>query len=261
MSDRVSLRDGRFIGIQVALTVIAEELNLRGVLITTGFRYLSDLWQFGPFFNFANRAGTAASRVFVFVGGIDVAKSDSILRNRVGLVDSNDTVPVSMGGTGGKLPADARKNLSAASSGNNNDITGLTGISTVLAPAAGNPNGGIITTKATNSTSTSFVTKGFTQRYGTDSWTMNASFGAYINGSGSAAACGPYIGTFDSGSFGSFWYFIQGGSVIQTNNGNITPVASDERVKNIVREITEDEAVAFITGLKPIRYATLISST
>lgn len=119
----------------------------------------------------------------------------------------------------------------------------------------------LLSTKPTNSTSTSFVTKGFTQRYGTDSWTMNASFGAYINGSGSAAACGPYIGTFDSGSFGSFWYFIQGGSVIQTNNGNITPVASDERVKNIVREITEDEAVAFITGLKPIRYATLISST
>lgn len=171
------------------------------------------------------------------------------------MVGSNDTVPVSMGGTGGKLPADARKNLSAASSGNNDDITGLTGISTILAPAAGNPSGGIITTKATNSTSTSFVTKGFTQRYGTDSWTMNASFGAYINGSGSAAACGPYIGTFDSGSFGSFWYFIQGGSVIQTNNGNITPVASDERVKNIVREITEDEAVAFITGLKPIRYS------
>ncbi|MCI1183380.1 tail fiber domain-containing protein [Enterobacter cloacae] len=176
-------------------------------------------------------------------------------RSNLGLVDNNDTVPVSMGGTGGKLPADARKNLSAASSGNNNDITGLTGISTILAPAAGNPSGGIITTKATNSTSTSFVTKGFTQRYGTDSWTMNASFGAYINGSGSAAACGPYIGTFDSGSFGSFWYFIQGGSVIQTNNGNITPVASDERVKNIVREITEDEAVAFITGLKPIRYS------
>ncbi|WP_370977274.1 tail fiber domain-containing protein [Enterobacter ludwigii] len=171
------------------------------------------------------------------------------------MVDSNDTVPISMGGTGGNTPTDARTKLSAAASGNNSDITGLTGISTVLSPAAGNPSGGVITIKATNSTSTSFVTKGFTQRYGTDSWTMNATFGAYMNGSGSASACGPYIGTFDSGSFGSYWYFLQGGSVIQTNNGNITPVASDERVKNIVREISEDEAVAMISGLKPIRYA------
>ena len=88
MSNRVSLRDSGFIGIQVALAIIAEELNLRGVLITTGFRYLSDLWQFGPFFNFANRAGTATRRVFVFVGGIDVAKSDSILRNRVDFRDN-----------------------------------------------------------------------------------------------------------------------------------------------------------------------------
>ncbi|OMP13535.1 hypothetical protein COLO4_01471, partial [Corchorus olitorius] len=88
MRDRVGLRDCGFIGVQVALAIIAEELNLRGVLITTGFRYLCDLWQFGPFFNFANRAGTAARRVFVFVGGIDVAKSDSILRNRVDFRDN-----------------------------------------------------------------------------------------------------------------------------------------------------------------------------
>nr|DAQ99571.1 MAG TPA: hypothetical protein [Caudoviricetes sp.] len=88
MRDRVGLRDCGFIGVQVALAIIAEELNLRGVLITTRFRYLSDLWQLGPFFNFANRAGTAARRVFVCVCGVDVAKSDSILRNRVDFRDN-----------------------------------------------------------------------------------------------------------------------------------------------------------------------------
>jgi hypothetical protein len=41
------------------------------------------LWQLGPFKQFCDRAGTATSGVFVFVGGIDIAKSYGILRNRV----------------------------------------------------------------------------------------------------------------------------------------------------------------------------------
>ncbi|WP_238788204.1 tail fiber domain-containing protein [Enterobacter roggenkampii] len=186
-------------------------------------------------------------------GGTGATKAEDA-RTNLGLVDNNDTVPISMGGTGGKTPTDARTKLSAAASGNNIDITGLTGISTVLSPAAGKPSGGIITTKVTNSTSTSFVTKGFTQRYGTDSWTMNATFGAYMNGSGSAEASGPYIGTFDSGSFGSYWYFLQGGSVIQTSNGTITPAVSDIRVKNEKKVISEEEAVSFIQDWESILY-------
>ena len=59
----------------------------------------------------------------------------------------------------------------------------------------------------------------------------------------------------DGSSYERLWFFRNDTSAIQTTNGTITPGASDERVKNIVREISEVEAVAFITGLKPIRYA------
>lgn len=87
MSDRVGLRDSGFIGIKVALAIIAEELNLCGVLIATRFRHLSNLRQLGPFKHLADRTGTATSGIFVFVGGIDIAKSYGAFGNCINFCD------------------------------------------------------------------------------------------------------------------------------------------------------------------------------
>jgi hypothetical protein len=197
-------------------------------------------------------AGGAVRSVYKVDGS---EHSVSALTTRCTIGNDTETV-LSQLGQGGlkewKLPATSGQ---LALAGANSDITKMTGLEPLLGTAAGTPQSGIIFKKATNTTGTSFVSRGISVPYGTASWTMNATFGAYMNGSGAAASCGPFIATFDSGSFGSYWYFLQGGSVISTANGNITPVACDERVKNIVREIGEDEAVAFIDGLRPIRYA------
>lgn len=197
-------------------------------------------------------AGGAVRSVYKVDGS---EHSVSALTTRCTIGNDTETV-LSQLGQGGlkewKLPATSGQ---LALAGANSDITKMTGLEPLLGTAAGTPQSGIIFKKATNTTGTSFVSRGITVPFGTASWTMNATFGAYMNSSGSASASGPFIATFDSGSFGSFWYFLQGGSVISTANGNITPVASDERVKNIMREIGEDEAVAFINGLRPIRYS------
>lgn len=58
-----------------------------------------------------------------------------------------------------------------------------------------------------------------------------------------------------TGATTQYWTFNRSNSAITTAAGTITPVASDERVKNIIRDISEEEAVQFILGLKPIRYA------
>lgn len=176
-------------------------------------------------------------------------------RTNLGLVDSNGLIPVTLGGTGAKDASGARDNIGAAGSGVNGDIKRMTAIEAPLTTSLGAPAGGLVSQKTTNTSSSSFACKPFVARFGTGSYTLNAAFGGYMHSSGQAANSGALISLSDDGTFGSYWYFIQGGSVIKTNNGNITPVASDERVKNIVREITEDEAVAFITGLKPIRYS------
>lgn len=197
-------------------------------------------------------AGGAVRSVYKVDGS---EHSASALTTRCTIGNDTETV-LSQLGSGGlkewKLPATSGQ---LALAGANSDITKMTGLEPLLGTAAGTPQSGIIFKKATNTTGTSFVSRGISVPYGSASWTMNATFGAYMNGSGAAASCGPFIATFDSGSFGSYWYFLQGGSVISTANGNITPVACDERVKNIVREIGEDEAVTFINGLRPIRYA------
>lgn len=161
---------------------------------------------------------------------------------------------IQQGGTGGKTAAEARNKIGAASSGDNSDITGMTGITASLSGAGGQPTGGIITNKVTNSSSTSYVAKGMTVTYGTGAWTMYATFGALLDGSGSPGSCGPYIGTYDSNNFGTFWYFLQGSGVIRTNSGSLTPAVSDIRVKNEKQIVQEDEAVSFIRDWESIFY-------
>lgn len=161
---------------------------------------------------------------------------------------------IQQGGTGGKTAAEARNKIGAASSGDNSDITGMTGITASLSGAGGQPTGGIITNKVTNSSSTSYVAKGMTVTYGTGAWTMYATFGALLDGSGVPGSCGPYIGTYDSNNFGTFWYFLQGSGVIRTNSGSLTPAVSDIRVKNEKQIVQEDEAVSFIRDWESIFY-------
>ncbi len=80
-------------------------------------------------------------------------------------------------------------------------------------------------------------------------------YGFLVGDDGSANASGPILVCCDGSSYERRWIFRNADGAINTSNGTISPVASDERVKNIVREISEEEAVEFINGLKPIRYA------
>lgn len=169
---------------------------------------------------------------------------------------------VGQGGTGAKNASDARTNLGLAGSGNNSDIKSLNSIAVsrqtfASAPAA---NSGLKTSVLDMSGGSSWVSKvystSFSQSPSSGSWVMHASFGAFGDESQSASLAGPSITCAnDSGSYSKFWTFKTGDSSILTASGSITPVACDVRVKNIIREITEDEAVQFITGLRPIRYA------
>ncbi|WP_237769645.1 tail fiber domain-containing protein, partial [Enterobacter hormaechei] len=85
----------------------------------------------------------------------------------------------------------------------------------------------------------------------TSTYAASASFGYWIDAN-SIGSSGPALAS--TGSQQNRWLFRNSSGVISTANGDITPSASDERVKNIIREITEEEAVNFISGLKPIRY-------
>lgn len=161
---------------------------------------------------------------------------------------------ISQGGTGDKTASGARVNLGAAASGNNSDINRMTAIDAPLTTSLGGPAGGLVTQKTTNATSNSFACKPFVARFGTGTYTLNAAFGGYMHSSGQAANSGALISVSDDGTFGSYWYFIQGGSVIQTSNGTITPAVSDIRVKNEKKVISEEEAVSFIQDWESILY-------
>lgn len=175
-------------------------------------------------------------------------------RTNLGLVDSNGLIPVTLGGTGAKDASGARDNIGAAGSGVNSDIKRMTAIEAPLTTSLGAPAGGLVSQKTTNTSSSSFACKPFVARFGTGSYTLNAAFGGYMHSSGQAANSGALISLSDDGTFGSYWYFIQGGSVIQTSNGNITPAVSDIRVKNEKKVISEEEAVSFIQDWESILY-------
>ncbi|MDE9659784.1 tail fiber domain-containing protein [Citrobacter braakii] len=182
------------------------------------------------------------------------ATNAAAARTNLGLVDSNGLIPITLGGTGAKDASGARGNIGAAGSGVNGDIKRMTAIEAPLTTSLGAPAGGLVSQKTTNTSSSSFACKPFVARFGTGSYTLNAAFGGYMHSSGQADNSGALISLSDDGTFGSYWYFIQGGSVIQTSNGTITPAVSDIRVKNEKKVISEEEAVSFIQDWESILY-------
>ena len=157
---------------------------------------------------------------------------------------------ISQGGTGAKNASDARANLGAAKSGDNEDITlirGLKGRAQLWADTDYSTG----TLVSYTGTTVGAIVRATTSIVATSTYAASASFGYWIDAN-SIGSSGPALAS--TGSQQNRWLFRNSSGVISTANGDITPSASDERVKNIIREITEEEAVNFISGLKPIRY-------
>jgi len=166
----------------------------------------------------------------------------------------NGAVPVTQGGTGGKNQTDGRAGLGAAASGANADITSLSKIGTSITRDNWVATDGITVTLDAG-TNVSYNNKAVMAITTHNGLTLNTSFGYAIGADGAAGTSGPALICTDKNSYTRSWKFLNSSGIIATTSGNITPGASDERVKNIVREITEDEAVRIVLGLKPIRYA------
>ena len=157
---------------------------------------------------------------------------------------------ISQGGTGAKNASDARANLGAAKSGDNEDITLIRGLKG-RAQLWGDTDYSTGTLVSYTGTTVGAIVRATTSIVATSTYAASASFGYWIDAN-SIGSSGPALAS--TGSQQNRWLFRNSSGVISTANGDITPSASDERVKNIIREITEEEAVNFISGLKPIRY-------
>ncbi|WP_139154884.1 tail fiber domain-containing protein, partial [Enterobacter hormaechei] len=157
---------------------------------------------------------------------------------------------ISQGGTGAKNASDARANLGAAKSGDNEDITlirGLKGRAQLWADTDYSTG----TLVSYTGTTVGAIVRATTSIVATSTYAASASFGFWIDAN-SIGSSGPMLAS--TGSQQNRWIFRNSSGAISTANGDITPSVCDERVKNIIREITEEEAVEFISGLKPIRY-------
>ncbi|EPR8028867.1 tail fiber domain-containing protein [Enterobacter hormaechei subsp. hoffmannii] len=163
---------------------------------------------------------------------------------------SNGAAGVSDGGTGATNAADARTNLYAAKSGENEDITLIRGLKG-RAQLWSDTDYSTGTLVNYTGTTVGAIVRATTSIVATSTYAASASFGYWIDAN-SIGSSGPALAS--TGSQQNRWLFRNSSGVISTANGDITPSASDERVKNIIREITEEEAVNFISGLKPIRY-------
>ncbi|WP_228483845.1 tail fiber domain-containing protein, partial [Enterobacter hormaechei] len=163
---------------------------------------------------------------------------------------SNGAVGVSDGGTGATDADIARTNLYAAKSGENEDITLIRGLKgrAQLWTDTDYSTGTLV---SYTGTTVGAIVRATTSIVATSTYAASASFGYWIDAN-SIGSSGPALAS--TGSQQNRWLFRNSSGVISTANGDITPSASDERVKNIIREITEEEAVNFISGLKPIRY-------
>lgn len=219
------------------------------VTLPDGSSFTGPSWQY-----MVNTVATKTNGAVPVNQGGTGATNAADARTNLGLVDSNGLIPITLGGTGAKDASGARDNIGAAGSGVNGDIKRMTAIEAPLTTSLGAPAGGLVSQKTTNTSSSSFACKPFVARFGTGSYTLNAAFGGYMHSSGQAANSGALISLSDDGTFGSYWYFIQGGSVIQTSNGTITPAVSDIRVKNEKKVISEEEAVSFIQDWESILY-------
>lgn len=231
---------------RVAMNLVTAALVAQSAEALRGLNYDKQNWQ---------RLFSASGNITVTLpdGSSFTGPSWQYMVNTVA-TKTNGAVPVNQGGTGSTTAEGARVNLGAAASGSNSDINRMSAIDAPLTTSLGAPAGGVVTRKTTNATSNSFACKPFVARFGTGSYTLNAAFGGYMHSSGQAANSGALISVSDDGTFGSYWYFIQGGSVIQTSNGTITPAVSDIRVKNEKKVISEEEAVSFIQDWESILY-------
>ncbi|MGS6296366.1 tail fiber domain-containing protein, partial [Enterobacter hormaechei] len=157
---------------------------------------------------------------------------------------------ISQGGTGAKNASDARANLGAAKSGTNDDLTLIRGL-TGRAQLWGDTDYSTGTLVSYTGTTVGAMVRATTAIVATSTYAASASFGFWIDAN-SIGSSGPMLAS--TGSQQNRWIFRNSSGAISTANGDITPSVCDERVKNIIREITEEEAVEFISGLKPIRY-------
>lgn len=176
------------------------------------------------------------------------AKNEADARAAFGWV--NDLLPITLGGTGAKTASDARTNIGLGSS---SDVGFAKVVSTVvdgrgLSHVGARPNVNDIYTFQPADTSTiGAYPNEIRGQWFSDLWRIGGLRGG-----------GQELESFSiriTGATSQYWTFNRSNSAITTAAGTITPVASDERVKNIIREISEEEAVQFIQGLRPIRYA------
>ncbi|WP_260471637.1 tail fiber domain-containing protein [Enterobacter hormaechei] len=231
---------------RVAMNLVTAALVSQSAEALRGLNYDKQNWQ---------RLFSASGNITVTLpdGSSFTGPSWQYMVNSVA-TKTNGAVPITQGGTGATNADGARNNIGAAGSGVNSDIKRMTAIEAPLTTSLGAPAGGLVSQKTTNTSSSSFACKPFVARFGTGSYTLNAAFGGYMHSSGQATNSGALISVSDDGTFGSYWYFIQGGSVIQTSNGTITPAVSDIRVKNEKKVISEEEAVSFIQDWESILY-------
>ncbi|MDV0596263.1 MULTISPECIES: tail fiber domain-containing protein [unclassified Enterobacter] len=157
---------------------------------------------------------------------------------------------VGQGGTGAKTASDARTNIGLGSS---SDVGFAKVVSTVvdgrgLSHVGARPNvNDIYTFQPADTSTVGAYPNEIRGQWFSDLWRIGG-----IRGGGQE------LESFSiriTGATTQYWTFNRSNSAVTTAAGTITPVASDERVKNIIREISEEEAVQFIQGLRPIRYA------
>lgn len=227
---------------RVAMNLVTAALVAQSAEALRGLNYDKQNWQ---------RLFSASSNITVTLpdGSSFTGPSWQYMVNTVA-TKTNGAVPVNQGGTGATDADIARTNLYAAKSGENEDITLIRGLKgrAQLWTDTDYSTGTLV---SYTGTTVGAIVRATTSIVATSTYAASASFGYWIDAN-SIGSSGPALAS--TGSQQNRWLFRNSSGVISTANGDITPSASDERVKNIIREITEEEAVNFISGLKPIRY-------
>ncbi|HCK7246864.1 TPA: tail fiber domain-containing protein, partial [Enterobacter hormaechei] len=227
---------------RVAMNLVTAALVAQSAEALRGLNYDKQNWQ---------RLFSASSNITVTLpdGSSFTGPSWQYMVNTVA-TKTNGAVPVNQGGTGATDADIARTNLYAAKSGDNEDITLIRGLKgrAQLWTDTDYSTGTLV---SYTGTIVGAIVRATTSIVATSTYAASASFGYWIDAN-SIGSSGPALAS--TGSQQNRWLFRNSSGVISTANGDITPSASDERVKNIIREITEEEAVDFISGLKPIRY-------
>ncbi|MDY7152107.1 tail fiber domain-containing protein [Enterobacter hormaechei] len=227
---------------RVAMNLVTAALVAQSAEALRGLNYDKQNWQ---------RLFSASGNITVTLpdGSSFTGPSWQYMVNTVA-TKTNGAVPVNQGGTGATNASDARANLGAAKSGTNDDLTLIRGL-TGRAQLWGDTDYSTGTLVSYTGTTVGAIVRATTSIVATSTYAASASFGYWIDAN-SIGSSGPALAS--TGSQQNRWIFRNSSGAISTANGDITPSASDERVKNIIREITEEEAVDFISGLKPIRY-------